>query len=1220
MTNIIAGKPATTSMTIEGGLLSADLPEHIAELPGQRPSDFGLNPGRTLTDSVAGVFMTARAHWQLFQERLADARDDESATTITRQQWVIPLLGLLDYQLVFQRAAAVVDGRNYAISHRAGEGENAPPVHIVAADQPLDERPGSGRGSLAPHALLQDFLNRTELLWGVVTNGYSLRLLRDSSHFSRPSYVEFDLRQIFEADQLDAFLLLYRLTHRSRLPVEGGGPDCLLEQYHQQAIEQGDRIREGLRAAVEEAIVLLGNGLLRHKDNEALAQRLRAGQLSTHSFYQLLLYLIYRFLFLMVAEERDLLTSGAAGAHYRRHYSIARLRRLADEPLTAPERFDDLWLGVQTLFFALRDDAHATTLGLPPLNGPLFEECELDRAALNNRDLLRAVRAFSSFTPPGEQRRRRINYSALDVEELGSVYESLLAYQPSIGPDPLHGLRFRLVPSEARRSSGSHYTDRSLVGELITATLVPVIEQRLRDAGAGPARRRMAGPLTDPAVRQRAEAALLSIRVLDPACGSGHFLLAAARRIGAELARVRAGGDEPSAEAVRAAIREAIAQCVYGVDRNDLTVDLCKVALWIESQNQNKPLGFLDHHIRQGDSLVGVLRNALLADGIPDAAYDPAPDDDKPTARALKKRNRQERTGQQTMPLLALSAAPLTADAALLGLPDDTSEHVRRKRAAFERMRGQGTLWWDRQLACHLYTAAFFAPLIPGSLVPSSAALGDTATLRGDLAGAAVGQAIEHAFFHWEQEFPEVFEQGGFDVVLGNPPFLGGLKISTHYGGKYRNYLDYTYDPFKGTADLCAAFFRRAFSLLRDDGTAGMIATNTIGQGDTREAGLAEIVQSGGMLYYARRFVKWKGDANVEVNLVSWKKGSWTGIKILDRESVEQISSRLYGDVEQKSSPLYQNRNKSFIGDFVRGIGFIIEKSEAERLININNKNKDCIFPYLNGQDINTHPDQRPSRYVICFHDWPLAKAKEYPDSLQIVIERAKPERDKVKEKHERENWWLFARYRGEMRTATKDFQKVLVRSEVSSHHILSFVPKKWIYSHMLVVFAFDDDYHFSLLQSGIHELWVRRNASTMRTDIRYTPSDCFDTFPFPQDPPPWLREEAARLGGEYHEHRRLLMLARQEGLTKTYNRFHNQVEAGEDIARLRALHAALDRAVLACYGWEDLEAGHGFHQNERGQTRFTVSDVARREILARLLMLNQEVAARERGEFGGAH
>lgn len=1246
----------TTGITIEGGLLSPDIVERIGDLEGQRPGDFGLNPNRTMADAIAGDFAALCMDWRGFQSRLADAREGDSLTTLTRRQWVIPLLSRLGYDVEPLRPAPVVDGRTYAISHRAGEAEDAPVVHIVAVDQPLGERPAPGRGSIAPHALVQDYLNRTEQLWGIVTNGYTLRLLRDSSYFTRPSYIEFDLRQIFGGEQLDEFILLYRLVHRSRLPKSAAdAPRSLIERYHLQALEQGDRIRDGLRGAVEQAILALGNGLLRHPRNQELRDAIKSGEFSTRAFYQQLLYLIYRFLFLMVAEERRLLvnhedTKAQSSEstsdplrlrafvvnpidYYRAHYSLSRLRALADEPLTAPERFDDLWLGLQTLFATLRDETMAADLGLPPLNGPLFEENRLDLSLINNRDLLYAVRAFSSFTPPGESVRRRVNYSALDVEELGSVYEALLDYQPQIEPDSLFGLRFVFAAGTDRRSTGSYYTDRKLVNELVEAALVPVIRERLAAVEAnhkGAKAQSRKDPLWLRAFVVQQEEALLSIRCLDPACGSGHFLLAAARRIGRELARVRADGDEPSADAVRAATREAIAHCVYGVDRNELAVDLCKVALWIEGQSAGKPLSFLDHRVRHGDSLVGVLRNEQLRDGIPDAAYDAAPGDDKPTARALKKRNKQEREGQQALPLLRLGDEPAApGEAALLALPDDTPEQVRRKRAAFQRMRAEGTAWWRRQVAAHLATAAFFAPLKPGNPVPTSAMLEDVDLAPANVVGVAVSIAQERAFFHWEQEFPEVFAPqrhrgtedaaaGGFDVVLGNPPFVGGLKISGNFGDKYRAYLMAEFEEFVDRADLCALFFRRSYTLLRSKGIMGLVATNSIGQGDTRTSGLAQVIREGGDINYARRFVKWSGDANVEVNLVGIHKGSWVETKILDGVKVDFISSRLDGELEITPVELANNENKCFIGDFVRGIGFVLENEEAKGLIAREARNAECVVPYINGQDINTDLEGLPRRHVICFKDWNIERARQFPELLAIVEQRVKPERDQVKQEIHKSKWWIFGSYRQELRQAIIDLRKVLVRARVSDNHMFVFARREWIFSDQVVVFAFDDDYHFALLQSNVHEMWVRRNASTMRTDIRYTPSDCFDTFPFPQRPSAAAQEQAAQVGGAYHEFRRQVMLERQEGLTKTYNRFHNPAETSEEITRLRALHAELDRAILACYGWADLEPGHGFHQNERGQTRYTVSDVARREILARLLKLNLEVAAGERGEFGG--
>lgn len=268
------------TLRIEGGLLSPDFLERIYDMPGQRPADFGLDANRPLVDEVSAIYADARVYWEAFQRRLAHA-GGESVTTVTREQWVIPLLELLGYQLVFQRKAAEADGRLYTLSHRAGPDDSAPPVHIVGADQDLGNRPPAGRGTMSPHALVQDYLNRTDHLWGIVTNGLTLRLLRDSTYFTRPAYIEFDLRQLMQGEHLDEFILFYRLAHRTRLPrTVADGPQCLLERYHQQAIEQGGRIRDGLRDAVEQAILTFANGFLRHPKNESLRQAIRSGQLT----------------------------------------------------------------------------------------------------------------------------------------------------------------------------------------------------------------------------------------------------------------------------------------------------------------------------------------------------------------------------------------------------------------------------------------------------------------------------------------------------------------------------------------------------------------------------------------------------------------------------------------------------------------------------------------------------------------------------------------------------------------------------------------------------------------------------------------------------------------------------------------------------------------------------------------------------------------------------
>jgi hypothetical protein len=755
------------SIRIEGGLLSPDFLERIHEMPGQRPADFGLDSNRPLVDETTAIYADARVYWDAFQRRRTHS-STESVTSITREQWVIPLLELLGYKLAFQRKAAEADGKSYAISHRASADDTGPPVHIVGADQELGSRPPSGRGTMSPHALVQDYLNRTDNLWGVVTNGHVLRLLRDSTYFTRPSYIEFDLRQMMQGEQLDEFILLYRLAHRSRLPqTTADAPHCLLEGYHQHALDQGGRIRDGLRNAVEQAIRIFGNGFLRHSRNEALRQAIRDQQLTPRRFYQQLLYLIYRLLFLMVAEERGLLVSRqnqTAGDFYRAHLSLARLRVLADEPLSAPERFDDLFLALHTLFHVLHDEKLAGQLALPPLNGKLFDPLpHIDPARLNNRDLLNAIRSLSWFVPAEERVPRRINYAALDVEELGSVYESLLELQP-VFTETEGRPAFDFAHGTERKSTGSYYTAPELVGELIQSALVPVIEERLK-----------AAKTTADKIK-----GLLSLKICDMACGSGHFLLAAARRLGKELAILRTGQDEPAPEDIRSAIREVITHCIYGVDKNPLAVDLCKVALWIEGHAEGKPLTFLDHRIRCGDSLVGVFDLNVLKAGIPDEAFNPVSGDDKPTARELKRRNHDERSGQMHLPFDPAAALHQIADSAhqLAAIPDDSPEAVRRKEQLFDTIR-RSPLAIRQRTACNLWTAAFFAQLTPEARnarhVPTTddlrRCLENPNSLDARLTGHANALARQLCFFHWPLEFPDVFEQGGFDVMLGNPPW-----------------------------------------------------------------------------------------------------------------------------------------------------------------------------------------------------------------------------------------------------------------------------------------------------------------------------------------------------------------------------------------------------------------------------------------------------------------
>lgn len=1202
------------SIRIEGGLFGPDLLEALAaaELPGQRPQDFGLPARRNLTDEIAAVFNDTRALWSVFQHRFGRVLESDLATSLTRDAWMIPFFGLLGFELTYNQRAYEVDGLTFAISHRAGGIENAPPVNIVGIRQELGRLAPSGRPRLSPHSLMQEYLNRSEALWGIVTNGKTLRLLRDSTFVRRQAYVEFDLEAIFTEERFADFVILYRLLHRTRFPqAEGETQACLLEQYYNISVEQGGRVRDHLANGVEECLKLLANGFLRHPGSEALRTWVQA-EGNALVLYRELLRLVYRFLFLLVSEERGLIS---ADPLYLEQYGISRLRHLADQRSAYTED-DDLWHSLQVLWVTLTDEKMAPLLHIPPLNGELFAPLHLDSACLTNRNLLEAFWCLAYYQESSSSIPRRVNYSALDTEELGSVYESLLEFHPQMdwhGQVPI----FDLVElGEERRSTGSHYTPSELVAPLIQNTLEPILKERL----------------LIPVTQKEKEIAILGIKVCDPACGSGHFLLAAARRLGRELARVRSGEDEPAPERVREAIRDVVAHCIYGVDKNPLAIELCRVALWLESHAEGHPLTFLDHHIRCGDSLIGILDLNVLKEGIPDKAFDPLGGDNRASASSLKRQNQTERDGQ--MGLFAWNLDSALKDISnhnreLDAIPDNTPEQVRHKRQLFDR-HFVNPDWRRQKEACDLWTAAFFQPLTIGGAAIT------TETVHNRLAGHSIQpQAIakadaiatEERFFHWSLEFPDVFEFGGFDIVLGNPPFMGGLKISGAFGEHYRHWLECAFAPFGGTADLCVAFFRRAYWLVKPGGRFGMIATNTIGQGDTRESGLSIILKEGGIITFAKRFVKWPGRATVEVNLIAVCKGKALDTPKLDGQIVDFISSRL--DDEPEAEPQHQNQNEgnAYQGSIVLGMGFAMDPSEAQNLISKDARNADCIFPYLNGEDLNSHPLQQPSRLVINFYDWDLEHARQYSDLIRIVEEKVKPEREKLRDSipiqaKRKRFWWQYGSAATQLYQAISPLQRVLVRSRVSELHMIVFISKRYVFSDATVVFAFEDNYHFALLQSTWHEVWLRKWASSLRTDIRYTPTDCFETFPFPPaeyaegnlrnllEMPSFLKAE--RLGGEYHELRRQIMVSRLLGLTRTYNLFNDPACSDVNIVQMRKLHGEMDRAIQACYDWQDIDLRLDFYQTNRGQTRFTVSPEARREMLRRLLALNLELASKE--------
>ncbi len=604
----------------------------------------------------------------------------------------------------------------YPISHQAF-GRKVPLVLTPVESELLDQGSkayGQDGRRRSPHSCLQECLNADDSSdWGVLCNGTTLRLLHDNPALVKPAYVQVELGAILDGGLFDEFVVLWLLLQASRFQCDGGGDGgghCRLDAWLELGQQSGERALNRLRDGVQTALEELGEGFFRHPANQNLVRRLEDGELSTVDFFRQLLRLVYRLLFLCAAEDRTLLfppgVPFAIQQVYREGYSLSRLRDLAIRSGAQEHQHSDLWK-VQVLMFRELEKETGSELGLPALGG-LFNQdrCpDLDTAQLSNAALLAAVRAIGWFYDEQSQSRTRINYAAMNTEEFGSVYESLLELHPQVRSAG-GGLRFSLggVAGSERKTSGSYYTPEDLVRLLILSALLPVIADRLETA------RRISKATTQQEQQQEQEAALLAIRVLDPACGSGHFLLAAARRLALELARIKAGDDEPSEKVRRECLRKVVARCIYGVDKNPMAVELCKVALWIEAIEPGKPLGFLDAHIQCGDSLVGVFDPKVLKTGIPDGAYKPLTGDDKTICTNLKKKN-QAFVGKAQPDLFTFVAmgTAMPRATAFEDIAEEDLQAVRRKEKAYQAWRKDPAIQLELQRA-DAYTAAFFLP------------------------------------------------------------------------------------------------------------------------------------------------------------------------------------------------------------------------------------------------------------------------------------------------------------------------------------------------------------------------------------------------------------------------------------------------------------------------------------------------------------------------------
>jgi hypothetical protein len=966
--------------------------------------------------------------------------------------------------------------------------------------------------------------------------------------------------------------------------------------------------------------------------------------------YEGLLTVLMRLVFILYAEDRDLLPSridGRAREIYETSYSARGLyATLVEDAAINPDTMDERRGGWGRLLslFRLIHKGHASHF-IQARGGKLFDpdqftflEGRADLVApprvlpVSDGCLLRILEGLMTLQMKSGTR-ERLSYRALDVQQIGSVYETVMGFivETAVGRslaikagkhnrtpvfvdleklaaakgkerikflkeeadraqlsanvgkaveqaksavdlavalDPIVDERGSpkkhevtagtplLQPTDERRRTGSHYTPRSLTEPIVRYALEPAFERL--------------GPNATPEQ-------ILDLKICDPAMGSGAFLVEACRAIAARLVvawnvhKEKKPAIPPDEDEELHACRLVAQRCLYGVDKNPLATDLAKLSLWLATLARDHEFTFLDHALKSGDSLVGLTQAQIVA-----AHWDTSKPG-LPLFRQLVK----DRVAEAMKGRAEIQAAP-----------DDTTRAIQEARH-----RSLETRLQDIRLMGDAVIAAFFVEEKPKAREKKRAEV--ESWLTGSLeaawdklaAMAATLRQGAHPLtpFHWEIEFPEVFarENGGFDAIVGNPPFLGGKRISNQLGDQFRDWLRAIHVGANNNTDLAGQFFRRAFDMIRSNGVFGLIATNTIGQGDTRNGSLTIILVQGGSILRAVRRLAWPGEAAVIVSIVHVAKGL-VGSPTLDGRSVRRISAYLVqGDLDAPPSLLSQNLRRAFIGSVVLGMGFTFDDEnvkkgvassimEMNQVIGKNPKNAERIFPYIGGEEVANHPQHLPHRFVIDLGEISESDGlRHWPDLMKIISERVRPERAKLKNNTDgrryKTTWWQHARRGTKLYQSLHGLDHVYAcNCGASPQFAFARLPTGYVYANTLVVVAIQGTGAFSALQSRSHELWARFFASSMKDDLRYTASDCFETFPFPPNFESWPVLQA--VGRNYLDHRAVLMVDRNEGMTKSYNRFHDSRETASDIQRLRELHASMDCAVLEAYGWHDLE------------------------------------------------
>jgi hypothetical protein len=1264
-----------------------------------------------------GLARSLRADYAFWQEK---AKDPAVHTAWIR----LVLESLLGYEGVDTASPVLLSGQAISAGWKAEfpeheetlrpdmmlvePGSRAPHllIQVFPPSQNLEKAVQGSRWQASVSTRMMELLHATEVKLGLVTNGEQWMLVHAPRGETTGFATWYAGLWFDERITLQAFQSLLGVRRFFGVAEEQTLERLLTSSANDQQ-ETTDQLGLQVRHAVE---------ILIQKIDEA--DQTSGGALLTGIgvdaenvptlLYETSLTVMMRLVFLLSAEERKLLPLD--DSLYAENYAVstlrAQLRELADQQgEEVLERRFDAWSRLLAIFRAVHGGIRHERLSLPPYGGSLFDPEKYpflegrggSRSALtkteiplpvDNRTVLHLLEALQILQVEGEA--RRLSFRALDVEQIGHVYEGLLDHRAARATEPVLGLRGakriepeitlsaleqaargkesdliawlkdatgrsdsalknalasdiiqkdadfasrlrskcadetlfgRLAPfagllrlddfgfpvvilagsvyvtsGTTRRATGTHYTPRSLTEPVVQHTLEPLVY-------VGPAE-----GLPREQWRLRPPQELLELKICDMAMGSGGFLVQVVRYMAERLVesmqkdeftlRVQNSEQNSSFFMLNSALtaedtlnyaRRLVAErCIYGVDKNPLAVEIAKLSLWLVTLAKDFPFTFVDHALKCGDSLVGASADDFerWAHVIRDATLLLWKDE------ILGNLNTARQKRKELEGFVVRDVQDAARKAELLREAEAATERVRRGADLLTGARLLGLKGQELESLLDRLAMDYGAGLLFDAIDPAK---------HYDAARALQAAQKERAF-HWEFAFPEVFARGGFSAFVGNPPFLGGLRISTMNGENYLRYLRAAYPASSGTADLCAFFFLQSFGFMRNNGTLGLIATNTISQGDTRLTSLDNIVKKGGSIFRAAPSTAWPGDAKVFVAIAHIFNGDFKGEKFLDKKTVSAISSLLdEQSIHGDPKTLLQNVNQGFIGAYVLGMGFVLEPDDARDLIARSSKNKDVLFPYLNGEDLNSQPNQEPTRWVINFSNWPLEKAEEYAECIERVRKLVKPERDIVKDGSAHQYWWRFARTKVDLLSAVRMQKRVLVTSCVSRHLAFAFVANSWVYNKNTTVFTFEDANHFAILQSSLYYFWVRKYSSTLKEDINYSPSDCFQNFPFPKD-----LSGLEDIGERYHETRRQIMLARQAGLTKTYNRFHNPEEQSADIVELRHLHVEMDSAVAAAYGWEELELGHDFHETAQG-VRFTISESARRDVLSRLLKLNHE-------------